>query len=215
MKRTAFLVDGFNVYHSTKAASRDLGLAVEQGTKWLDLQSLCGSYLHVIGGGAQMTAVYYFSALAKHLEAVKPDVTARHLTYVECLRDSGVIVELSRFKKKKIPCSACGQSIKRYEEKETDVAIAAKLLELFALDQADAAVLVTGDTDLAPAVRAAKRLYPEKHICFAFPYARKNDELGKLVSTCFTITKEAYVRHQFADIVVLQDGRLFRRPPSW
>jgi hypothetical protein len=32
--RTAFIIDGFNVYHSVVAASKSLGLPDERGTKW-------------------------------------------------------------------------------------------------------------------------------------------------------------------------------------
>ena len=63
MNRTAFLVDGFNLYHSLVDASRDTGGV---GTKWLDLRALCASYLSGIGGGAQISQIVYFSALAVH-----------------------------------------------------------------------------------------------------------------------------------------------------
>jgi hypothetical protein len=77
MERATFLIDGFNLYHSVKLASYALGLN-EAGTKWLDLTSLCQSYLHLFGKSAVLHEIYYFSAFAKHLEASKPDVTARH-----------------------------------------------------------------------------------------------------------------------------------------
>jgi hypothetical protein len=103
MNRTAFLIDGFNLYHSAKSASLDLGLN-GAGTRWLNIHSLCKSYLHAIGGNAQIAAIHYFSALAKHIEAFKPDVVKKHLLYIECLKATGISVELSRFKKKQIPC---------------------------------------------------------------------------------------------------------------
>ena len=71
MGRIAFLVDGFNLYHSLKDASFRLGLR-GAGTRWLDLRSLCASFLHAIGGGAQLSSIFYFSALARHLEARGP-----------------------------------------------------------------------------------------------------------------------------------------------
>jgi uncharacterized LabA/DUF88 family protein len=213
MKRTTFIVDGFNLYHSVEEATRHLKIAT--GTKWLDLRRLCESYLHAIGGGATLTAVYYFSALAVHLEASKPGVTSRHRAYVTALENSGVTVQLSRFKPKDIRCPNCGSVKVRHEEKETDVALAAKLLEVFALDECDAVALVTGDTDIAPAVRTAQRLFPTKEIAFAFPYARKNKELQQLVTRSFQIRKEAYVACQFPDPVVLRDGSVIAKPATW
>ena len=78
MTRTAFLVGGFNLHHSLKDASFHLGLR-GAGTRWLDPRSFSSSFLHIVGGGAQISRIYYFSALAKNWEATRPDVTARHL----------------------------------------------------------------------------------------------------------------------------------------
>ncbi|HYK05637.1 MAG TPA: NYN domain-containing protein [Thermoanaerobaculia bacterium] len=214
MERVTFLIDGFNLYHSVESASQALMLN-GAGTKWLDIAALCRSYLHLFGRSAELHEIHYFSALAKHLEATKPDVTARHAIYLDCLQDSGVFVELSRFKKKRFRCEKCRANLKRHEEKETDVALAAKLLELFVTDAADWIVLVTGDTDIAPAVRTAKRLFPAKNISFAFPYDRKNEELAQLVSMSFHMSKDAYVKHQLADPYVTQTGRVIPKPPRW
>jgi uncharacterized LabA/DUF88 family protein len=214
MNRTTFIVDGFNLYHSVEDAARQLGLG-SRGTKWLDLRELCASYLHVIGGGAELQQICYFSALAKHLEATKPDVTRRHQTYIQALESTGVVVQLSRFKPKEIRCPKCGAHNVRHEEKETDVALAAKLFEVFARDECDTVVIVTGDTDVAPAVRTASALYPSKTIAFAFPFARKNNELAQLVRTSFHIRKEAYAAHQFSDPLRLPDGGAISKPPTW
>lgn len=212
MNRTTFLVDGFNVYHSARSASADLG---GQPTKWLDLRSLLSSYLPVIGAGAELEEIHYFSALATHLDPHRPGVTFRHRTYLEALRATHVIPVMGRFKPKTVHCRRCRTRSTHYEEKETDVAISVKIAELFFLDQADTIVLVTGDTDLAPAVRTAVRLFPSRQICFAFPYKRKNKELAQLVSKSFLIRKERYAKHQFPEEVRLQGGRLIRKPRQW
>lgn len=212
MNRTAFLIDGFNLYHSVREASRAMHGA---STKWLDIRALCESYLHIVGGGSTLEAVHYFSALAKHLEASNPQVTKRHRDLLECLRDTGIHVELARFKKKTLRCDNCGQSIIRREEKETDVAIAARLLELLHRDVIDSAVLMSGDTDLAPAVRTAKTLFPVKMIGFAFPYGRKNKELAQIADLSFQITKEQYARFQLSDPYTLRSGRTIPKPASW
>lgn len=214
LERVTFLVDGFNLYHSLKSASEALGLH-EAGTKWLNLSALCRSYLHLFGKAAVLHEVHYFSALAKHLESTKPDVTSRHLAYITCLQDSGVSVELSRFKKKRFRCEHCGANLKRHEEKETDVALGSRLLELFFNDSCDRAVLVTGDTDIAPAVRTAKRLFPQKNVSFAFPYDRKNEELAQLVPTSFHISKDAYIRHQLPDPYITRSGATVIKPLRW
>jgi len=214
MNRTTFIIDGFNLYHSLEEAARKLDSG-SRGTKWLNLRALCASYLHVIGGGAHLEQVYYFSALAKHLEATNPDVTSRHRAYLRALESTGVVVRLSRFKAKDWRCPHCGARNVRHEEKETDVALGAKLFEVFARDECDTVVIVTGDTDIAPAVRTASALYPMKRIAFAFPFARRNNELAQLVPTSFQIRKEAYAAHQFDDPLRLPDGGIVSKPPTW
>ncbi|MBI3450397.1 MAG: NYN domain-containing protein [Acidobacteria bacterium] len=205
-------MDGFNVYHSLREASRDLS---GTGTRWLDLRALLASYLPAIGGGATLESVHYFSALATHIDARKPGVSARHRSYITCLESTGVKVELGRFKSKDVHCRTCGTTTVHHEEKETDVAISVRLFDLFQRDAADKVVLVTGDTDLAPAVRLASQLFKFKEVCFAFPYRRKNSELEKLVARSFRVSSHAYARHQYPDPVVLQDGTRVDKPPGW
>lgn len=214
MKRVTFLIDGFNLYHSVKQASTDLKLG-GRGTKWLDIASLCHSYLHLFGKEAQLEEIYYFSALATHLQAAKPDITQRHSVFIDALKSTDIHVELGRFKKKTIRCDHCGQTIIRHEEKETDVAISARLLEIFISNKCETAVLVTGDTDLAAGVKVAQKLFPQKEICFAFPYGRKNKELAQIVSTSFQINKKSYTAHQFPDPIILKDGRSIVKPAKW
>ncbi len=212
MVRTAFLVDGFNLYHSLREASVALGGA---HTRWLDLRSFCASYLAEVGGGAELGRLIYFSALATHREAMDPNVTARHRAYLDCLRSTGVEVELGHFKTKPGRCPNCGGEIVRHEEKETDVAIAVRLLDLLWLNECDAVVLVTGDSDLAPAVRLASTRFPGSRMLSLFPYRRISFELRALVEKGVRIRAGRYVQHQFSDPYELPDGRRVGRPRGW
>jgi len=209
--RTIFLIDGFNVYHSILDIEVYTGLKV----KWLNYYSLCKSYLNLIDRDATLETIYYFSAFAYHLK--DPGVVLRHETYIKCLKDIGVEVQIGRFKPRDIKCSLCQGMFTRHEEKETDVAIAAKMLEVLTKDECDCVVLVTGDTDLAPAVKTAKRLYAEKgkRIVFAFPYRRKNEELAKITQGSFKISRSNYSRYQLPDPFPLSDGTKIAKPPSW
>lgn len=214
MIRTSFLIDGFNLYHSVKTASHELGLG-GYGTRWLDIHSMCQSYLHLIDTTARLSEIYYFSALAKHLEMRKPDVTVRHRTYIRCLEDSGVKVELHRFKKSLTFCQKCNQTFNRREEKETDVAMATRMLELLFLDKCDTIILITGDTDIVPAVKTAQKLFPNKEIIFMMPYKRHNKELANLASRHFDISSNNYTKHQFADPYITKKGKAVIKPSTW
>lgn len=212
MNRVTFLVDGFNVYHSAKEARADLPGG---STLWLDLHSLLSSYISIFGRDAVLTDIYYFSALAKHIDSKRPGTTRKHQNYIDCLKSTGVKIRLGRFKYKTVWCRNCKTNNVHYEEKETDVALSLKIMELFHLDECDTVVLVTGDTDLAPAVRMAASVYPAKTICFAFPYKRKNKELNSITNKSFLIRKERYATHQFSDPYVGVSGRSINKPPRW
>jgi uncharacterized LabA/DUF88 family protein len=196
--RTACLVDGFNLYHSLCDAQRDYGTT----TKWLDLAKLCNAFRPIVAGlrnePATVVGIYYFSAMPTHRPA---DQQARHTLYMRCLVGTGVHVSLSQFK--------------RHKEKETDVAMASRLFEICYEDEADCIVLVTGDTDLAPAIRTCQRLFPAKTLVFALPYRRANDELRRLAPGSFKIRAKTYFANQFSDPLVLPDGTTIAKPSSW
>jgi len=159
--------------------------------------------------------VYYISALAKHLETSKPGVTKRHKDYIKCLEATGVKTLMNRFKRKDMKCHHCKKTFYRHEEKETDVMLATTLFEQLYTDTCDTAVLVTGDTDLLPAVKTGCKLFPKKNISFAFPSGKKAKDLKKLAPKSFTLKVKAYRNHQFPDPVNLTDGSSIPKPSGW
>lgn len=192
VNRTVFLVDGFNLYHSLLDAERVL----QRPLRGLDVVALCESYLHALPGKSAGASVTYFSALAHHLEDRRPGQRARQITYLSMLRASGVDVRLGRFKAKTLTCPLCGGRFVRYEEKETDVALGVHLVELVSQDLCDTAVLVSGDSDLVPAIVAARRLQPSKPVVVAQPFGRSSVALEMAATSSFSIRPSAYARHQ-------------------
>lgn len=213
MKRVVFLVDGFNLYHSLAEAQRD---SHGKSTKWLDLQALCSSFLpvaaRVVGERVEVASIHYFSASPTHRSQSKID---RHALYTRCLTATAVTAHLGRFKRKSGTCPHCGRDYTTHEEKETDVAIASTLFEVVVSGAADVVVLMTGDTDLAPAVATCKRLFPSQSVFFGFPYRRANSELRKLAPESFSIKLRSYLSNQFPDPLVLDDGSSISKPSSW
>ncbi|MFQ6609117.1 MAG: NYN domain-containing protein [Fidelibacterota bacterium] len=213
MNRTIFLVDGFNLYHSLVEAHRDARCAT---TKWLDLKKLCSSYLplagQVSGSRADLEHIYYFSAPPTHRSQ---DKINRHALYMRCLRTSGVDIQLGRFKRKTVYCNKCNRYLLAHEEKETDVAIATKLFEICHLNQCDTVILMTGDTDLAPAVVTCRRIFPDKPIFFAFPYKRTNAELARIAPESFSIKLRTCLKCQLPDPFILADGTKISKPAVW
>lgn len=214
-KRVAFLVDGFNVYYSLRQVEQ----ISKHRVRWLDLRKLLSDQLqpvrNALGERAEVSAIHYFSAYAYHQTPHDPDVVNRHATYVAALRGTGVDVILSKFKAKDVVCPRCGHRWKRHEEKETDVALGVKLMDSFARDEGDAVVLVTGDTDLIPAIRATRALFPHRKIGVAFPFLRHNAELAAAADFSFKITQKALQRAQFPPTLTFPDGTTLTKPASW
>jgi uncharacterized LabA/DUF88 family protein len=212
--RVSFLVDGFNIYHSLREVER----LTRAQVRWLDLRKLCEAYLHAVRGAVgdrvDLASVTYFSAFATHLVPNNPDVVRRHQTYVDALRSTGVDVVMSRFKAKTVTCPLCGGRFKRHEEKETDVAIGLQLTELFVRGACETAVLITGDTDLVPAIRSAKRLYPAHTVGMGFPFMRHNAELRAVADFAFNISQRDVQRAQLPH-QIHWEGQVLTRPASW
>ena len=188
VNRCLFLVDGLNLYHSTLDAERATG----RPSRRLDVGALCRAYLHALPGRSRAEQVVLFSAVAHHREGRSPGTVARQLAYFADLEASGVHLRLGQFKAVSLVCPGCGRAFTGWEEKETDVAIGSRLLESVCCDICDTVVLVTGDTDLVPAVSTARRLDAGKRLAVLQPYRRANRELARSVHFAFTIKAETY-----------------------
>jgi len=209
----ACLVDGFNLYHSLREVRRQGG----PDCRWLDIRSLCESLLHTIGDGAEIADLQYFSALAHHMEAVRPGTVARHERYISALRSTGVSVRLGVFKPKDIRYSSptCDVRLRRHEEKETDVAIASAIVETAATRRHAAVALVSGDTDLLPALRTARRVRPEVRLYCLFPPHRANRAFRTVVDADFKISPRKLAEHLLPDPVIGAHGLTLARPAEW
>lgn len=155
---TAF-IDGFNLYH----AIDDLRA---NHLKWLDLRRLCEKF----APRPQFTLgeVFYFSAYATWL----PDKYNRHREFVKALQAVGVTPVMGNFKEKSRSCNACGSNWKSHEEKETDVNIGIHLIRSAYKDSYDRAILITGDSDIGPALRLLKQDFPGKKVHVISPVGR-------------------------------------------
>ena len=211
LNRVVAFIDGFNLYHSVLRAEDELNASV----KWLDVPALCAAHMYILGPTAKLASIEYFTAYAHHLQNQDPKKVVRHQAFVRAMTARGVKVHLGHFKQKTVRDMRTGQEVTTHEEKETDVAIAAAVIEAGVTDKLDTALLVTGDTDLRPAVRAFSRLCPAKRILFAFPFARKNRELEQLAPGSFSFSAEAYQKHQFPERVQLPSGKWITRPAKW
>jgi hypothetical protein len=211
--RTSFVVDGFNLYHSLKQVSKQQPNPIP--CRWLDLRGLCADSLSAIGNGATLESVYYFSALARHLEATNPGLVARHETYAAAITGTGVRTQFANFLEKDMWCPNCKTGFKRHEEKQTDVAVGVQIVETALRGEAETIVVVSGDSDLIPAIRATRRNFPSVQIWMAFPAGKGGKQLRKATHGAFTFSSKQYAAHQLPDSILLPNARWVYKPSKW
>jgi uncharacterized LabA/DUF88 family protein len=160
MKGRAMIVyvDGFNLYYGALRGTPH---------KWLDLErffDLCRPH-------DEIHRVRYFTAL------VTGPARDRQRAYLQALSTlPRVTVILGRFKNKHVKCgvASCRHSGTRTfqlpEEKRTDVNIAVQMLEDAYQDRCSCFLLVSGDSDLVPAVTHIKSAFPDKKVALYVPF---------------------------------------------
>lgn len=157
--RVSAFIDGFNLYHAVDATGM-------HHLKWLDLRALCEKFAP--RHDYDLRTVYYFSAYATW----RADAYARHRAFIRALTLRGVTPILGKFKEKDRHCHSCGSAWKDHEEKETDVNLALHIVRDAFEDTFDRALVISGDSDLAPALRMLRSRFPTKEIRVIAPVGR-------------------------------------------
>lgn len=112
-------------------------------------------------------------------------------------------------------CRICHRSYRIPEEKQTDVNIAIKLFETAVADTWDTALIISGDSDLIPAIEAVKKTFSVKQIGVAIPIGRRAEEL-KLVTDFRKKVKQKHLQTcQFDDTITIDSNNILHRPPTW
>ncbi len=200
--RVAFFIDGCNLYHSLPVCG---GF---RQYRWLDLRRLAECFYNP----RRIGQIIYFTAYADWSQSK----TNRHRTYIQAQRNRDVAVEFGEFHKIKKRCRAvCKRTYLTHEEKQTDVNIAIKLLELAVKDEYDTAVLVTGDSDMVPGIKAVERLYPDKQVHVLIPPSSRAKALMQACHAHHTIKKSHLANSQLPNPVQLSNGKDLTCPPEW
>jgi uncharacterized LabA/DUF88 family protein len=205
--RAAAYIDGFNLYHAICDQKANY-------LKWLNLRKLCEAFAPF--PDYDLTHVFYFSAYATW----RPDPYRRHREYVKALESAQVTVLLGKFKEKDRRCFDCGKAWKDHEEKETDVNIALHLLDGAYRNLYDRALLISADSDLAPAIQLVKARFPDKTIRLLTPVGRYHSlELMNAVggkTQVRRITTKQLTRCLFPGEIRAEDGSpVATRPPEY
>lgn len=142
-KRVVVYIDGLNLFHSVLKGSQN---------KWLDLARL----MRALRNRDDVVAVKYFTALIRGADQAKQQA---YLNALEA-SDPALALILGHFQDEKETCRVpgphCASAMRDYyrsREKQTDVGIAVEMVHDAHTDLFDLAVLVSGDSDLVPAVK--------------------------------------------------------------
>lgn len=215
--RTAFFVDGYNVFY---------GLLAGTPYKWLNLPLLLTYIANIENPKSALVSIDYFTS------SVKPELATRGRiskeaqdTYVRALKANNVTVHYGRhqlerasaprFIDKKIAASRQDKvAIWKLEEKETDVHIAvsmyrtaAKQANIHIAERVQQLVLVSGDTDMTPALKAIREDFPQMTLGIVLPCRTglKRSPPGSLIEHSHwmrrVVSSEELQLHQFPDRV--------------
>jgi uncharacterized LabA/DUF88 family protein len=203
-ERLAVYVDGFNLYHGLHDKWRCRYL-------WLDLVALG----RAIRPRSNLVKVKYFTAPVLNA----PDAASRQSAYQAALtvHNPGLIeIIQGRYQTKQKTCNGCRRAWTEYEEKETDVNIAVHLVSDAAQGVSDAAIIVSADSDLVPAVEMARTMNPALFIAAAFPPKRYSRELETLMPSSFHIGAPRIKQSQLPQTVTdSNSGNTWSRPQKW
>jgi uncharacterized LabA/DUF88 family protein len=199
--RVSVYIDGFNLYHSTLQHTHP-------DYRWLDLRELSNRLIN--SKHEEITAVYYFSALTIWL----PDRAKKHLLYIHALRTVGVKDILGKFNLRDRKCPLCKGRYQAHEEKKTDINIAVTLLADAVADKFDTALILSGDSDLAPVTTKLKELCPDKKIGIIVPQNQSAMNL-KQHADFFKKIQDRDLKKSLLPEQITYNGTVITAPADW
>ena len=195
-------IDGFNLYFGLREARY-------RRFYWLDVAALARRLLRQ---GQELARVKYFTARVSEPTAKRE----RQQTFLEALETrSAIDLFYGRYQYKTVSCRQCGASWLKPEEKMTDVQIATQMLLDAHGGAFDTAIVVSGDSDLVPPIRAIKATFPMKRIVVAFPPRRSSNQLRQEAHAAFVIGRKVLKDSQLPDRVTKAGGQVLVRPQGW
>jgi uncharacterized LabA/DUF88 family protein len=82
-------------------------------------------------------------------------------------------------------------------------------------DQYDEAMIISGDSDLIPAIREVKNEFSNKLITIVVPPFRKAHHLISLSDNNIKLTEKHLSINQLPEKILCKDGTLIEKPVEW
>lgn len=205
--RAVWLFDGFNLHHSLRQCQAEVGPSLF----WVNPVKLASQHLHVIGNGCELADVHYYSAIPHHWAETDPESLARHNLHLRALRAlrPRCEVHLGHFQ------SRTGESGKIWQEKSTDMGIAATAIRACLDHTSLALVIVSGDSDFGLLALLIAERWPHVDLRFAFPAHRASRRLRQLCPGSFSLSPSSYLSARLPFRVNLPSGKYVECPDIW
>lgn len=214
-KRVTFYVDGFNFYYGLRDQS-----ALDSSWKkyyWIDLVFFFEQFLKP---DEELIEVRYFTARPKN----NGKMTRQNL-FMEVnkkLHKGKFKIHYGKYQEKHIKClGTCKDRFVTYEEKETDVHIAVKLIEDCVFGASDRIVLVSADSDLMPPIRFiadyCKKNNLEKDMTILFPPMHYSSALNNFGYPVIQLGKyeSRFKKALLPKTVNFKDNSIYQIPANW
>ena len=200
-ERVVAYIDGFNLYFGMREAGFDK-------CRWLDVVKLINSLLEP---NQELIKVKYFTSRVSN----NPDKQKRQSTYLDALESTGTQIIYGNYQDNNTECNRCGHVWKSAKEKMTDVNIATSMIIDAFKDKYDMAMLISGDSDLSPPIKAIHELFKQKRVFIAFPPKRHNSTMAIVSRGSMIIGRKKLVDAQFDEVVISKTGFKLRIPDQW
>lgn len=205
MQRVISYIDGFNLY---------FGLRKRGWRKyyWLDVAAVSRALLKP---DQTLVGCHYFTA---HLRAGthSGQSLAKQRIWLDALATRpDIACHFGQYQFKTVECKHCGSSWTKPEEKMTDVNIATRLIVDAYKDNYDMALVVSGDSDLAPPIRHIREDFPNKRVLVAFPPERYAVQLCKAAHSYLHLGPAKLRNNLLPDEITGKDGFVLQRPDAW
>lgn len=212
MKRVVFYVDGFNFYYGIKNMSKHK--PDWRKFYWLDLVQFFSEFLKE---DEELVTVNYFTARPKNKGKM-----VRQNMLMNCnkaVNGNKLKIHYGKYQDKTMTCRAsegCGKEYMHWEEKQTDVNLAIKIVEDCHNEICDKIVLVSGDSDFLPPLKLVKKYYNNIETLVLFPPTKYTHSIVQLGQPCLSLEqhKPKWNKARMEEVVEI-NGKEYRKPTEW
>lgn len=215
--KVVFFIDGFNLYHAINNRFNN------PRYKWIDLRKLAEKF---IKNDEEIKSILYFTAYCEW----SSDKKNRHKKYITSLSKKGIQIVLGKFKrvtkrfteemdiisadvpKENLPKKLEFQT---FEEKETDVNLALKIIEYASQNVYDHFYVISGDSDFVPAIKCAKKSYRKIKFTNILPVGGRGRTLGQVCDDQLEMTEDHISNSLLEKKVKISESQTIEMPKEY